>query len=301
MASISSGDKRHPSTSVRVRLRGSDVTFPLHTKSSWFPAVRRVAVRAARNLEMPARTEHEVMARLDTPEIEGGTWIVEDSSETENTVMVACAIVQPKSRMIPVRLVNCTSETLTIYADKQIALAEVATDTGIGSVDDPKEDSISRRGVLTREKEEILWGLVESADAGLSLEKKEVLHQLLVSYANEIAQSPTDTGQTDWLEHTIDTGTATPIRQSIRQISPQRRDEVCSLLQDMYAMALWNTLAVLGPHRVRFSTKETTMLVLFHRPHANVQQGKGKKYNSLNRLATIDAYLRIPRATVNYD
>ena len=194
MASISSGDKRHPSTSVptgsvaridflrrqkasidlsteRVRLRGSDVTFPLHTKSSSFPAGRRVAVRAARNLEMPARTEREVMARLDTPDIEGGTWIVEDSSETENTVMVACAIVQPKSRMIPVRLVNCTSETLTIYADKQIALAEVATDTVIGSVDDPKDDSISRRGVLTREKEEILWGLVESADAGLSLEQ----------------------------------------------------------------------------------------------------------------------------------
>ena len=35
----------------RVRLRVSDVTFPLHTKSSSFPAVRRVAVRAARNLD----------------------------------------------------------------------------------------------------------------------------------------------------------------------------------------------------------------------------------------------------------
>ena len=83
--------------------------------------------------------------------------------------------------MIPVGLVNCTSETLTIYADKQIALAEGSTDTVIGSTDDLKEDSISRRGVLTGEKEEILWGLVESADAGLSMEQKEVLHQLLVS------------------------------------------------------------------------------------------------------------------------
>ena len=45
----------------RVRLRGSDVTFPVHTKYSSFPAVRRVAVRAARNLEMPARTEREVL------------------------------------------------------------------------------------------------------------------------------------------------------------------------------------------------------------------------------------------------
>ena len=76
--------------------------------------------------------------------------------------------------------------------------------------------SISRRGVLTREKEEILWGLVESEDAGLRMEQKEVLHQLLVSYADVIAQSPTDMGQTDWLEHNIDTGTATPIRQSVR-------------------------------------------------------------------------------------
>ena len=129
-----------------------------------------MAVRAARNLEMPARTEREVMACLDTPDIEGGTWIVEDSSETENTVMVACAIVQPKSRMIPVGLVNCTSETLTIYADKQIALAaEVSTDTVIGSTDDLKEDSISRRGVLRREKEEILWGLLPLLKCPLTL------------------------------------------------------------------------------------------------------------------------------------
>ena len=120
------------------------------------------------------------------------------------------------------------------------ALAEVSTDTVIGSTDDLKEDSISRRGVLTREKEEILWGLVESADAGLGGTKFAACCR------------------TQWHCGTLACGTLSQslclkrkggdtMGTSGERGCRTRRDEVRSLLQD--AMALWNTLAVLVPHR----------------------------------------------------
>ena len=71
-------------------------------------------VRTASTFEVPARTELEVMACLDTS-VKDGTWILEGSLSSSATqgVMVACAIVQPSSSTIPVRLVNCTLEPVT--------------------------------------------------------------------------------------------------------------------------------------------------------------------------------------------
>ena len=72
----------------QIRLQDPGITIPLRTSA---PSSRRVGVRAVSNLDVPARTELEVMACLDIP-VESGTWIVEDSSGIgTNAVMVASA------------------------------------------------------------------------------------------------------------------------------------------------------------------------------------------------------------------
>ena len=72
----------------QIRLQVPGITIPLRTSA---PSSRRVGVRAVSNLDVPARTELEVMACLDIP-VESETWIVEDSSGIgTNAVMVASA------------------------------------------------------------------------------------------------------------------------------------------------------------------------------------------------------------------
>ena len=56
---------------------------------------------------------------------------------------------------------------------------------------------------------------------------------LLLTYADVFAVSTTDLGRTDKLQHSIHTGNAPPTRQSVRHISPHRRDEVRTLLNEM--------------------------------------------------------------------
>ena len=114
---------------------------------------------------------------------------------------------------------------------------------------------------ITKRKERLLWDLAQGTDMELEPQQKEVFYQLLVSYADVIAESPTDMelepqqkevfyqllvsyadviaesptdlGQTDCLQHSIDTGDTPPIRQPVRRLPPQRRSEVQQLLQDM--------------------------------------------------------------------
>ena len=217
--------------SERIFLREQDLSIPLCTPTAATRS-RRIGVRAISNLEVPARTEVEVTMRLDAA-VESGTWLLEDSrtNPAQKGMMVACAIIQPRSPTIPVRLVNVSSEPITIYAQKRIAYAEEVGDVicSVGA-SQPKQTTAS---TISEQKQQILWELVEGTDAELDPDQKEIFYQLLVSYADVVAESSTDLGQTDWLQHTIDTGDAPPIRQSVRRLPPQRRSEVQQLLQSM--------------------------------------------------------------------
>ena len=85
---------------------------------------------------------------------------------------------------------------------------------------------------VKREKQDMLWGLAEESGPDLSPGEKEMFFHLL-SYADVIADSTADLGRMDKLQHRTHTGDAPSVRQPIRRIPPQRRDEVRTLLQEM--------------------------------------------------------------------
>ena len=85
-------------------------------------------------------------------------------------------------------------------------------------------------GVISDQKREIL---VEDVERKLNDEERELFFQLLVAYADVFANSTTDLGQTNRLQHSIYTGNSAPIRQPVRRLSPQRRSEVRNLLNGM--------------------------------------------------------------------
>ena len=70
-------------------------------------------------------------------------------------------------------------------------------------------------------------------EAELSPMESEAFYQLLLTYADLFAADSKDLGPTRKLRHTIHTGDAEPIRQSVRRISPQQREGVKTLLAEM--------------------------------------------------------------------
>ena len=77
-----------------------------------------------------------------------------------------------------------------------------------------------------------LWEMVQSNDNMGELDKNKLYH-LLVAYSDVFAANKTDFGRTNQIQHKIETGEASPIRQRSRRIPPAQREETTKMLQDM--------------------------------------------------------------------
>ena len=212
----------------RLRLKGG-CALPLRDPMPPSECTR-VPVRAVTTIEMPPRSVMEVTASLDAP-VEG-VWLLQEAADKRLPAAVACALMEPKSVIVPVRMLNLQEEPVTVYAGTTLATLESVDPAAcaveaVGSVDATIPTTVGA------EKQEMLWNLVEQSGQELSLGEKEIFYQLLLSYADVFAISTADLGKTDKLQHHIDTGNASPVRQSVRRVPPQRRDEVRNLLSEM--------------------------------------------------------------------
>ena len=151
----------------REELRLQKQKCTLCQRATKSPCITQSKVKVQSNIEIPAYSELEILARMEEPVQQCQTWLLESTLQKPVGVMVARALVCPSSRELPVRIIN------TLF------------------------------------------------------------HQLLIAYADVIADSSSDLGRTNKLCHSINTGDNPPIRQSVRQLSPQRRNEVQQLLSGM--------------------------------------------------------------------
>ena len=108
--------------------------------------------------------------------VDQGTWILEDTRATPG--VVARAIVSPTAARVLVRLLNPTTEPLTLHAGKQIAILE-EVDKVLEAVNHIDAVSLNKQEPSRSDK---LWHLVEESGADLTNLEKESLHELLLSY-----------------------------------------------------------------------------------------------------------------------
>ena len=172
----------------------------------------------------------EIMACLDTT-VEG-VWLLQEAVNKRVPAAVACALVEPSTTAVPVRMMNPKGESVTVYAGMTVATLE-RVEPLMGGVDVVSETDQDPKQTVGVEKQGMLWDLVQRSGQDLSPEEKEMFHHLLLSYADVFACSTADLGRTDKLVHNIHTGDTRPVRQPVRRIPPQRRGEVNKLLNEM--------------------------------------------------------------------
>ena len=210
----------------QIYLPERNCTLPLHKPA---PTSKDIAVkvRLEGTIEVPAYSEIEVMACLEEP-TSGETWLLENVVSKQTPIIVARALVQPTPTHVPVRLLNPMSESIIMYAGKEVATIE-RVEYSLSVVNNITS---SGRHVRTNQ-DDMLLKLVEECGAELKKDEKEMFYLLLTSFSDVLASSTTDLGRTDKLQHSIHTGDAEPIRQPVRRISPHRREEVRTLLDEM--------------------------------------------------------------------
>ena len=115
-----------------------------------------------------------------------------------------------------------------MYKGTKIATVEEIDDKPHGAVLAVQPEN---KGVSSL-KRQMLGTMVEECASNLAVDQKEQLFQLLLEYADIFADEG-ELGRTDRITHSIETGSAPPIRQPVRRVPVCQRKELKELLTDM--------------------------------------------------------------------
>lgn len=179
-------------------------------------------------VNMPPHSEMEVMATV-RGQGGAGPWLLEGVQQRRLPVVVARALVEPRTEQVPVRFMNPRAETVVIAKDTVVATLEQLDSASL------PDEVVAAVDVseVPPEKREMLTNLVESNGDGLTAGEKEQFLSLLLHFSDVFASSEGDLGRTSKLHHRIETTDAAPVRQAVRRLPPARREEVRGLLGEM--------------------------------------------------------------------
>ena len=174
-------------------------------------------------LTIPPRSEMEITGQIHSNT--EGTWLIEQSPSSKLPVFIARTLVNPRDQSVVLRVANTDVSEVTLYKNSTLAKAELIDHTAICSALGENEELPTAE---TLEKEIML-----SFPDDITETQKEQFLALLSHYSEIIANGPDDLGHTTVMQHHIDTGNASPIRQQARRIPLPRRETVRKLLDEM--------------------------------------------------------------------
>ena len=172
---------------------------------------------------IPPHSELEIAAHLDSQE--AGTWLIEGTPSESAKVLVARVLTKPQNHSVVLRVVNTDVSPVTLYKNSKIATAELINDSAICTTSEQGEGSVR--------SDHLAANVPLTLPDDIATTQKEQFLALLSHYADIIAANPDDLGRTTVMQHSIDTGNATPIRQQARRVPLPRRETVRTLLNEM--------------------------------------------------------------------
>lgn len=156
-------------------------------------------------------------------------YLLEQTAHKRLPVRVARALVLTTKKGVPLRLINPSTQMVTLHKGTHLAILEPIESQAIhqiGNKGEPTEQDISQRML------DVLSSLTAGQEC-LSPTQRNQLLSLLLTYADVFAEGPHDVGRTDVTTHSIDTGTAPPIKQHPRRIPMAYRQEASNLIKEM--------------------------------------------------------------------
>ncbi len=195
------------------------------------PSVCRVRVKET--VIIPPSSETIIPAQLsDTLETSEGLILPKPQFVDKFEVLVASSVVNTRNETVPLRLLNPSPNSITLYKGTVAAFCEVGevvnqqTPMACNAVqksanEEATNPSKALNATTDKANEDIpdfLQDCIARACENVECEKqKQQIRQLFKDYSTLFAESSFDLGRTNIVEHTIDVGDARPIRQPPRR------------------------------------------------------------------------------------
>ena len=215
-----------------LHLTKAGVTLSLGSDTT--QEVASMSIVAEQTLCIPPLSELEIMAQVPKADFDADTtWLVESKPPDGGTaVAVARAVVSPRDKYVPLRVLNPRDEPVSLSKGQEIARMEPLPRDPPGAVAAIGSPDLQQAG-SDGKKKAILWDLVTQAQEKLSTQEQEQLFATLLTFSDVFSVGPDDLGRTNQIKHGINTGDTAPIRQQVRRIPPILREESNKLLKEM--------------------------------------------------------------------
>ena len=185
--------------------------------------VSPITVSLVDTVRIPPESELEVMAHVHTDNHPKCTQLtqpcmLEQTPLKRLPVCVARALVTPSPAGVPIRLLNPSAETVTVYKHTSVAIMEPIDSASISQVNTEVSPPAHRddKSKVSNSKHLVLQELAFKKDGSLTHAQSKELLSFLLSYADIFAENANDVGHTNKAHHRIYTGDSPPIRQPPR-------------------------------------------------------------------------------------
>ncbi len=210
---------------VRRRLESrKGTTFPLYEKEG---DIKRVRVTNMVDVRIKPRHKSIVMAKVTDTDVKGIVIVEPDTQFLErNGILVARVLANVSNNSeVPLQINNPSKKTVTVYKEQNLGFIDEVEEVG---------STIAFVNKI-HERSHIDYQSLISKTVGFdgSEERRRALTNLLSEYTDIISTVSHDLGRTKLVEHTIDTGNATPLRSGLRRVSFHERDIVKSEVDKM--------------------------------------------------------------------
>ncbi|KAJ8043827.1 hypothetical protein HOLleu_11099 [Holothuria leucospilota] len=213
-----------------IDVRTSDLTFrELMVADQEIEEYSCSRVKLADNAVVPSNSEALVKGVLEKKF--QGSAIMEmlpEFPQKHSEMLIARAVVDASMTTIPIRVFNLSNTPKTLYKGTSLATCEpieelycqmISTEKPLHEVRETTQITDTYEGLHKN-----LQDLLERSSGNLDAREKDQVKQLLIKYQNTFATSSTDIGRTDLVRHSINTGSANPIKQPARRLPPHRRE-----------------------------------------------------------------------------
>ncbi|KAJ8027625.1 hypothetical protein HOLleu_32824 [Holothuria leucospilota] len=220
-----------PSESETFKVRTSDLTFrELMLADQETEEYSCSRVKLADNAVVPSNSEAIVKGVLEKKF--QGSAIMEmlpEFPQKHSEMLIARAVVDASMTTIPIRVFNLSNTPKTLYKGTSLATCEpieelycqmISTEKPLHEVRETTQIMDTDGGLYKN-----LQDLLERSSGNIDAQEKDQVEQLLIKYQNTFATSSTDIGRTDLVRHSINTGSANPIKQPARRLPPHRREK----------------------------------------------------------------------------
>ena len=224
------------------------IIVPVH-KPSLTPITSCRRVVMVQTVLIPPFSEAFVPAKVEMKPGEHGLCAIGPAKRYggKTDVLVRNTLVELPQEEVLVRVINPTETPKKIKRGYQIAIRDP-----VESVLHPAVTRNEVEGTTDDQTPDHLTDLYERSTANLNESQKIMTKELLIEFQDVFSKGPHDLGRTNVVQHTINTGDASPSRQHPRRLPFSKREEALEAIQDMHQQGIiepsaspWASLIVL--------------------------------------------------------